>query len=97
MRDRQVRLVFLGLILAFPLLLGASSSSGAGPVFGVEAVVVLGLMFASRERRRILALSGQPAAVGRQQAAGSRRPPVYRRQESFARGRRSNATVGQSV
>jgi len=65
MRHHGVRRVFVGLILAFPLLLSvvaASPNQGvlsgavqAGlPVVAVELVLVGGLLFVRRERRRLL-------------------------------------------
>jgi hypothetical protein len=56
----------VGLILAFPVLMAAAASSavsgeaargvrGFAPVVAVEAMMIGGLVFAGRERRRLLA------------------------------------------
>jgi hypothetical protein len=66
MRDRRVRLVFLGLILAFPLMMigvapAASGRTSGGvasegwPLLSVELLLVGGLVFAGRQRVRLLA------------------------------------------
>ena len=60
MRDRRVRVVFLGLILSFPLLMAAASprvsldSQFCLTILGVEAVLAGGLANVARERRRLL-------------------------------------------
>ena len=48
-RYRSVRLVFLGLIVAFPFLLGEATHQPPGPLLAVEMLVV-GLIFAGRNR-----------------------------------------------
>lgn len=55
-RYRSVRLVFLGLIVAFPFLLGKAAHQPPGPLLAVEMLaVVVGLIFAGHKRRRLLA------------------------------------------
>jgi hypothetical protein len=64
MRNPWVRRVFLGLIFVFPLLIGLASSrslrhpsrgiSLGSPIVVVEGVVLCGVVFAGRERRRLL-------------------------------------------
>ncbi len=59
MRDRRVRLAFLGLILAFPLLMTLTGGRAldretAKAIFAVEAVLTVGLLFAARSRRELL-------------------------------------------
>ena len=66
MRHRGSRVVVLGLILAFPILVHTVSAPGFGgvaglfsagsPLLGVEMLLVGGLVFASRERRRLFLL-----------------------------------------
>jgi hypothetical protein len=69
MRCGLARLVVLGLILAFPVLIVASSPASASwsgstlPVFAVELMLIGGLVFAARERRRLL--TGQEALAPR--------------------------------
>jgi hypothetical protein len=65
MRDRRVRLLFLGLILAFPMLISALATEGPrssrGSIFPtvflswIEIVIVAGLLFVGQQRRRLLA------------------------------------------
>ena len=74
MRDRRVRVAFLGLILAFPLLMvtigtGARAIRGTAlMILGVEAVLIAGLNAAARERRQLLndrtggVMAGRPVA-----------------------------------
>jgi hypothetical protein len=72
MRDRRVRAVFVGLILALPILMAwmnrrtSSVREAALPLFLTESILVLGLTTAARERHRLLA---EPAV-----AAPERRP-----------------------
>ena len=60
MHDRRVRVAFLGLILAFPLLMAATgtgmwaSREAVLLIVGVEAVLIAGLKAAARERRQLL-------------------------------------------
>lgn len=65
MRNRWARRVCVGLILAFPVLMTVAASSavpaeaargarGLAPVVAVEALLIGGLVFAGRERRRLL-------------------------------------------
>lgn len=60
MRHTWVRRVFIGLILAFPLLMSVAAAPtergvrSALPIVAVELVLVGGLLFARRERRRLL-------------------------------------------
>ena len=65
MRHGVARLMTLGLILAFPVLIVIASPSprrtGLRPVLGVEVVLGVGLAFAARERKRLLA-PGAPAS-----------------------------------
>jgi len=66
MRNRWTRRLFVGLILAFPLLITLVSSTSSDqlnstseisqavlPVAAVEAVLVGGITFAARERQRL--------------------------------------------
>lgn len=68
MTDRRARVLMVGLILVFPWLmtgLGPASWSGSGvaTVAVVEALLVVGLLFAAGERERLLALRSR-ASVG---------------------------------
>ncbi|WP_406698865.1 hypothetical protein V5E97_08265 [Singulisphaera sp. Ch08] len=64
MRNQWARRVIVSLILAFPLLLSVAASTtpvsfarrleAASPIVAVETVLVGGLLFARRERRRLL-------------------------------------------
>src|SRR5258708_2393027 len=64
MRNRWARWAVLGLIFVFPLLIVAASAEGQGslrrtlragsPIVAVEMVLLGGMVFASRERRRLL-------------------------------------------
>ena len=64
MHHQWVRRVFVGLILAFPLLISVVAAPSPGsvsrglqavmPIVAVETVLVGGLVFARRERRRLL-------------------------------------------
>jgi hypothetical protein len=72
MRDRRVRVVLVGLILAFPLLMvgvtDARTSSfrqAALPILGVEAVLIVGLHTASSERGRLLGRCVREESAGR--------------------------------
>jgi hypothetical protein len=84
MRNRWARWVVLTLIVAFPLLLSAASAQGQGggfprtlrasaPILAVEMVLVGGLVFASRERRRLLveldAARSRPRSIASPSAA----------------------------
>lgn len=70
MRNQWARGVVLGLVLAFPVLMSATAGSitTVAPVLAVETVLVGGLVFASRERRRLLvemdAARGKAAQIG---------------------------------
>jgi hypothetical protein len=69
-RRRRVRVVFVGLILAFPVLMmlaGRRTSTSTVraavlPVVAVEAVLIIGLAVVARERRRLLAERAGAAA-----------------------------------
>ena len=66
MRDRRTQLVFLGFILGFPLLMTAASPEppAAGSLRSLlvtEAMVVVGLGIAFRERGRLLSARTNPA------------------------------------
>ena len=67
MRDRRARVAVVGLLLAFPaMMLGmspgkASAREAALPVLAAEAILVLGLSGAARERGRLLAERDAPA------------------------------------
>lgn len=78
MRDRRIRLAFLGLILSFPWLLSlrpvapdpgrpaASRGFDFQPTPAacwVELMLVVGLAFAGQQRRRLLALRGLAEAA----------------------------------
>jgi hypothetical protein len=64
MRNPWVRRVFVGLIFAFPLLIGLASSrslsrfgrelQGGSPIILVESVLLTGMVFATRQRRKLL-------------------------------------------
>lgn len=59
MRDRTVRLAFLGLILALPPLILATSPTRPGPgtamlAGGIEVVLVVGLAIAGKQRQMLL-------------------------------------------
>ncbi len=103
MRDRLVRVGFLGLILAMPVVIGAASQGDGDaaarpappmlsrafstPVLGVEMVVVTGLIVAARGRRRLLA-DPMPARVV------SARVPVAARPTERAPVARPSLAVG---
>jgi hypothetical protein len=85
MRDRRVRLAFLGLILAFPFLIVGVSPRGSGrpsglasealPLLAVEVLLVGGLAFAARERIHLLARAPsahRPTPILRRHLAESR-------------------------
>jgi hypothetical protein len=60
MRDRRARLAFLGLILAFPVLIALTTGKlldreTMRTVFGVDAILICGLVFVARSRRDLLA------------------------------------------
>jgi len=64
MRDRHIRTVFLGLILALPPLILATSPHAPGSAAmacGIEAVLVVGLALAARERQGLRASEGRRA------------------------------------
>jgi hypothetical protein len=78
------RWIVLGLIFAFPFMLVAASARGQGggfprtlraslPIVAVEVVLLGGLVFASRERRRLLveldAARSRPRSVAGPSAA----------------------------
>src|SRR5262245_40388163 len=65
MRNRWARGLVVGLIFVFPLMIAVVSARGHGggfprtlrasaPILAVETVLLGGLVFASRERRRLL-------------------------------------------
>jgi hypothetical protein len=79
MRDRGVRLAFLGLILAIPLLLesmapatipGANRLASGRLIYWVEAVLVTGIVVASRHRQTFETARTTRSAL----ATPSRRP-----------------------
>jgi hypothetical protein len=82
MRDVRIRKAFLGLILAFPFLIvlvsGPSSGrpvrlwgSDGGPLLAVEVLLIGGLVYASRERARLLSRIGVATVPTPRIAAGS--------------------------
>jgi hypothetical protein len=83
MRNRWVRRAFLGLVLVFPILISAVSSHSLGravrgfrmgsPIMAVEMLLVGGLVFASRERSRLLVEIDAARTTPRRLAS---RPPV---------------------
>ncbi|GAC1475071.1 MAG: hypothetical protein NVSMB9_26740 [Isosphaeraceae bacterium] len=90
MSDRRVRAAFIGLILAFPLLMlrmsprASTVRQAALPLFLVESMLAFGLMSAYRERQRLLTerqrpvVSPRPLLGAPHARVSARRVPVAR-------------------
>ncbi len=90
MRDRRVRVAFVGLILAFPMLMvlanprATTARQAALPLFLIESVLAVGLTTAARERPRLLA--GRQALPAQALRTPSATPRATTRHAPVGRG-----------